>query len=32
MNARFTPEKSAIVREVADETPIIIDLAKPTGK
>jgi hypothetical protein len=32
MNARFSPEKSAIVRDVADETPIIIDLAKPTGK
>jgi len=32
MNARFTAEKSAIVREVADETPIIIDLAKPAGK
>jgi hypothetical protein len=32
MNARFTSEKSAIIREVTDETPIIIDLAKPTGR
>lgn len=32
MNARFTLEKSAIIREVTDETPIIIDLARPTGK
>jgi hypothetical protein len=32
MNARFKSEKSAVIRDVTDETPIIIDLAKPTGK
>jgi hypothetical protein len=31
MNSRFGPQNSPFVREIKDETPIAIDLAKPEG-
>lgn len=32
MNEHFSPANSKILREIIDETPIIIDLSKPEGK
>lgn len=33
MNERFSDEKSPIIVEIVDsKTPVVIDLAKPTGK